>query len=71
VDHVAFDVELVKCNLANYVNGDISGSANPPNLNETALINTAASCTILMKTAPTATTTNGDIQITVIKPGSK
>jgi hypothetical protein len=69
-DHVAVDVEGVKSNLANYVNGDISGCANPPNLNETALIDTAVSCTLLTKTAPAAATTNVDIQITVIQPGS-
>ncbi len=66
MDHVAVDVEVVKSNLANYVNGNISGCANPPNLNETALINMAASCTLLTKTAPAAATTNADIQITVI-----
>ncbi len=27
--------------LANYVNGDVSGCANPPNLNKMALIDTA------------------------------
>ena len=68
-DHVAVDVEGVKSNLANYVNGDISGCANPPNLNVTALIDAAASCTLLTKTAPTTTMTNEDIQITVIQPG--
>ncbi len=55
--------------LANYVNGDISGCADPPNLNEMALINTAASCTILTKTAPAAATTNTDNQITAIQSG--
>jgi hypothetical protein len=47
MDHVAVDVEVVKSNLVNIVNGDISGCANPPNLNETALIDTAASCTLI------------------------
>ena len=35
-----------------------------------ALINTAASCTLLRMTAPGTTTTKADIQITVIQPGS-
>jgi hypothetical protein len=64
-DHVAIDVGIVKSNLANYVDGDMSGCANPPNLNEMALINTAASCTFLTTTSPATTTTNADIQITV------
>ncbi len=51
-NHVTVDVEVVKSNLANYVNGDISGCANPPNLNETALINTPTSCTLLTKLPP-------------------
>jgi hypothetical protein len=34
-----------------------------------ALINTVAPCTLLMKTAPATTTTNMDIQITLIQPG--
>jgi hypothetical protein len=68
-DHIAIDVEVVNSNLANYINGDISGCANPPNLNETALIDTAASCTLLTKAAPAAAMTNADIQITVIQPG--
>jgi hypothetical protein len=45
------------------------GCANPPNLNVTALINTAALCTLLTKTVPATTMTNADIQITVIQPG--
>jgi hypothetical protein len=53
----------------NYVNGDIFGCANPPNLNETVLVDTAASCTLLMKTAPAVAPTNADIQITFIQPG--
>jgi hypothetical protein len=68
-DHVVTDIEAVKPNLANYFNGDISSCVNPPNLvNETALISTAASCTLLTKTAPTAAKTNVDIQITLIQP---
>jgi hypothetical protein len=47
----------------------MSGCANPPNLNKMALINTAASCTVLMTISPATTTTNADIQITVIQPG--
>jgi hypothetical protein len=71
VDHVAVDVDVVKSNLANYVNGDISSCANPPNLNETALIDTAASCTLLTITTPATAMTNADIQITVIQPGGE
>jgi hypothetical protein len=65
---MSIDLEVVKSNLVNYVNGDISGCANPLNLNKTAHINTAASCTLLTKTAPPAVSTNADIQIIVIQP---
>ncbi len=47
----------------------MSGCANPPNLNKMALINAAASCTLLTTTSPATTMTNADIQITVIQPG--
>jgi hypothetical protein len=68
-DYVAIDVDVVKSNLENYVNGDMSGCANPPNLNEMAFIDTAASCTPLTTMSPATTLTNADIQITIIQPG--
>jgi hypothetical protein len=48
----------------------MSSCADPPNLDEMALIDTAASCTLLTTTFPATTTTNADIQITVIQPGN-
>ncbi len=47
----------------------MSSCANPPDLNETALIDTATSCTLLTTMSPATATNNADIQITVIQPG--
>jgi hypothetical protein len=64
------DVEVVECkNLANYVNGDSVGCANPTNLNKMALINTAALCTLLTLRAPATDTAKSHVSITVIQPG--
>jgi hypothetical protein len=64
------DVEVVECkNLANYINGDSVGCANPTNLNKTTLINMAASCTLLTPRALATATAEPHGSITVIQPG--
>ena len=59
----------VASKLANYVPSYEPGCANPENLDETALINTAASITRLTLKAPASTTANENVQISVIQPG--
>ncbi len=51
----------------NYVN-NTSSCTNPPNLDETAFIDTTASVTLLTTKNTTATTTNANVQISVIQP---
>jgi hypothetical protein len=46
-----------------------SGCTNPPDLTSTAFIDTAASVTLLTPTAPAHSTTNNNVQITVLQPG--
>jgi hypothetical protein len=66
----AIDLDVVEFkNLANYVNGTSSGCTNPPNLHNTALIDTAASCTLLTALAPAAPTPSRHAPITVVQPG--
>ena len=58
------DMTLAMANMsANYVPSYKPGCANPENLDETALINTAASITVLTLKAPASTTANANVQI--------
>ncbi len=45
-----------------------SGCANPPDLTFTAFIDTTASVTLLTPKAPARSTTNNNVQITVLQP---
>ena len=64
------DMTLAMANMsANYVPSYEPGCVNPENLDETALIDTAASITLLTLKAPTPTTANANVQISIIQPG--
>jgi hypothetical protein len=65
----AVDLDVVEFNnLANYVNGTSFGCANPPDLHNTVLIDTAASCTLLTDRAPATSGTIPHGPITVDQP---
>jgi hypothetical protein len=61
------DLDVVECKkIANYVNGDYGGCANPANLYEMALIDTAVLCMLLTPRALAKATAKPHGSITVI-----
>ncbi len=66
----AIDLDVVEFkNLANYVNGTSFGCTNPSNLHNTALIDTAASCTLLTACAPATPAPIQHAPIAVVQHG--